>query len=70
METDRYVVTGINKLTRIREEISGAMPLEMAQERLDRELANRRYHRYLTHTRLRVEKQLPVQLTLNFQNYE
>lgn len=63
---DQYVITGINKLTGEREEISRPMDEQEAIDRLEREIANRRYQRYPAHVRLRVEKRLPVQLTLNF----
>lgn len=61
-----YVVTGINKLTGEREEISRAMTAEEARARLDRELASRRRQRYQAYVRLRVERRLPVQLRINF----
>lgn len=66
MDQDKWVVTAINRLSRIREEISGPMTREQAEERLQRELMNRKYQRYQTHQRLRVEKRIPVQLTLQF----
>ena len=70
MENDRFVITGINKLSGLREEISGAMPRALAEERLEREKSNRRYQRYQTHSRLRIERMLPVQLTLKFDDYD
>lgn len=69
-DRDRYVITGINALTGQREELSGPMDEDAARARLEREIANRRYQRYQAHTRLRVERRLPVQLTLNFQDHE
>lgn len=62
----RYVITGINVLTGQREELSGPMDEDAAKARLEREIANRRYQRYQTHKRLRVERRLPVQLTIKF----
>ena len=70
MEDEKWVVTAVNKLTRIREEISGPMSQEMAKERCRREIDNRRHQRYQTHTRLRVERRLPVQLTFQFKSNE
>ena len=67
---DLYVITGINALTGQREELSGPMDEDAAKARLDREIANRRYQRYQAHKRLRVERRLPVHLTLKFQDYE
>lgn len=65
-DRDLYVITGINVLSGQREEISGPMDEVSARARLEREIANRRYQRYQTHNRLRVERRLPVQLTIKF----
>ena len=70
MKNDLFVITGRNRLSGYREEISGAMPRELAEERLQRERNNRRHQRYQTHTDLRIEKRLPVQLSLKFNDYE
>lgn len=69
-ERERYVITGINVLTRQREELSGPMDEDSARARLEREIANRRYQRFQTHKSLRVERRLPVQTTLKFQDHE
>lgn len=68
MEHLQYVITGINSLSGLREEISRPMSEPEAQQRLQRELENRRFQKYAAHKRLRVEKRLPVQLTFNFSN--
>lgn len=65
-QTQQYVVTAVNRLSGVREEISGPMSEEQARQRLDREIANRSRQRYQPYTRLRVERRLPVQLTLQF----
>lgn len=70
MEHLQYVITGINSLSGFREEISRPMSEEEAQQRLQRELENRRHQKYAAHKRLRVEKRLPIQLTFNFNDYE
>lgn len=70
MEQPQFVITGISRLTGEREEISRPMDEDEAQIRLDRELANRKRHKYPAYTRLRVERRLPVQLTINFHNDE
>lgn len=67
MEEEKWVITGLNRLTRSREEISGPMDRVAAEARLQREIENRRYQRYQTHERLRVERRLPVQLTIKFE---
>lgn len=46
------------------------MPRALAEERLEREKSNRRYQRYQTHSRLRIERMLPVQLLLKFDDYD
>lgn len=66
MNKPQYVITGISRLTGEREEISRPMDEDEAQVRLDRELENRKRHKYPAYTRLRVERRLPVQLTINF----
>lgn len=65
---DEYVITGINVLTGFREEISGPMPAAAARARLEREIENRKRQRYQAHNKLRIEKRLPVQLTIKFEN--
>ena len=69
-DRDRYVITGINVLSGQREELSGPMDEDAAKARLEREIMNRRYQRYQAHKKLRVERRLPVQLTLKFQDHE
>lgn len=68
MKEREYVITGINRLTGKREEMSGHMSREHAEERLQRELASRKYQRFQPHTRLRVEVVEPVQLTFQFED--
>lgn len=70
MNEDLYVITGINTLTGEREEISRPMIQEEAEARLEREKESRKRQKYAAHTRLRVERRLPVQLTIKFIDYE
>lgn len=70
MKQEQYVITGVNQLTGYREELSGPMSRDQAELRLEREKANRQYQRYQPHKRLRVEKRLPTQLRLQFEDYE
>lgn len=65
-QTKQYVVTAVNRLSGVREEISGPMSEDQARQRLEREIANRSRQRYQPYTRLRVDRRLPVQLTLQF----
>lgn len=62
----RYIITGVNVLSGQREQLSGPMEEQTARERLERERQNRRYQRYQTHKRLRVDHYDAVQLTLQF----
>ena len=70
MDDKRFVITAINKLTGERVEISRAMSEDEAQERLVREMQSRRRQRYQPYSRLRVERRLPIQLYLNFTEYD
>lgn len=68
MKEPEYVITAVNALTGTRDEISGPMDYDAARARLDRELESRRHQRYQPYKNLRVERRLPVQLTLQFTN--
>lgn len=46
------------------------MDAQEAAERLQREVANRKYQRYQPHTRLKIERLEAVQLTLQFKDHE
>lgn len=70
MEGQKWIITGVNRLTRKREQLSRPMGEQEAAERLQREVANRRYQRYQPHVRLKVERLEAVQLTFNFMPYE
>lgn len=70
MNQERYVITGINTLTGEREEISRPMTQDEAEARLERENESRKRQKYAAHTRLRVERRLPVQLTIKFYDYD
>ena len=70
MKQEQYVITGISALTGNREEISRPMSEEEARARLEREIESRRKHKHPAYKRLRVERRLPVQLTINFSEYE
>lgn len=70
MDEAKYVITGVNALTRTREEISRPMSYSEAEARLERELASRRHQRYQPYKCLRIEKRIPVELFINFPDYE
>lgn len=65
-----WVITAINCLTGKREEISRPMSREEAEERLQRELENRKRQRYQSYRSLRVSRRLPIQLLLKFEDYD
>lgn len=70
MKELEYVITAVNRLSGLREEISRPMPMDEARSRLERELAARRRQRFAPYTQLRVERRLPVQLSFDFKDYE
>lgn len=70
MEQRQYIITGINRLTKEREQISRPMSIEEAQERLSREMENRKHQKYAAHTRLQIEPLVAVQLTIQFKDYD
>lgn len=70
MKEPRWIITGVNQLTGKREQLSRPMSEQEASERLQREVANRRCQRYAAHTRLKMERLVAVQLTINWNEYE
>lgn len=70
MDTTKWIITGVNRLTHQREQLSHPMDAQEAAERLQREVANRKYQRYQPHTRLKIERLDAVQLTLQFNDHE
>ena len=64
---DEYLVTGLSRLSGMREELTGVMPRELAQQRMERYKLSTRQQKYPTYTRLRVERRLPIQLTIKFE---
>lgn len=70
MKEPGYVITGINQLTKEREELCRPMGEQEARDRLARELESRRRQRFQSHKALRVERRLPVQLSLKFEDNE
>lgn len=65
-EVRNWVITAVSKLSGQRETISGVMTRPEATERLDREIANRRYQRFKPYTKLRIEWQQPIEGFLHF----
>lgn len=63
----KYIITGKNKLTGLRDQLSRAMEKEEAETRLEREKENRKYQRYQPYSHLRLERYEAVQLTLRFE---
>lgn len=70
MKEPKFIITGINQLTHQREQLSRPMSEQDAQERLQREVANRKFQRHAAHTRLKIERLEAVQLTINFNDHE
>ncbi len=61
-----WVITGISRMDGTRYEISRPMYKQEAENRLSREIENRMRQKYPAYTRLRIERRLPIQLTINF----
>jgi len=70
MKQRQYIITGINRLTHERDQISRPMSKEDAQERLSLELENRKHQKYPSYIRLRIEPLVAVQLTIQFKDYD
>ena len=69
MNRNKYVVTGISRLTGERQEISLPTTEEHARALLESELKKRKGRKKPAFLRLRVERKQPVQLKINF-DYE
>lgn len=65
----KFIITGINQLTKVREQLSRPMSETEASERLQREVANRKFQRHAAHIRLKIERYDAVQLTFQFKEY-
>lgn len=70
MNEPKFIITGINRLTHRREQLSRPMNEQEASERLQREVANRKYQRHAAHIRLKMQRLDAVQLTFNFNEHE
>ncbi len=68
MNQEQFIITGLNRLSGRRDQISRPMTREDAEQRLLRELENRRRQKYAAYTRLKVERLEAVQLTIPFQD--
>lgn len=70
MKQQKYVITGLSRLTGVREVISRPMAQMEAEDRLQVERKSRRTRKQSAYTRLRVERVQPIQLTFKFQDDE
>ena len=62
-----YIITGKNRMTGQRDQLSRPMDEYEAVARLDRELANRRLHKHPAYTHLQIERLEAIQQTINFE---
>ncbi len=69
MKQEQFIITGLNRLSGRRDQISRPMTREDAEQRLLRELENRRRQKYAAYTRLKIERLEAVQLTISFQEH-
>lgn len=70
MKQEQYIITGINKLTGQREQLSRPMGEQEAIARLERERQSRGRQRYQPYSRLKIERLTAIQLTIQFKDYE
>lgn len=61
-----YFISGVSVLTGEREKISRLMPIDIAQSLYNRELELSRYKRYKAYLDLRLEKVLPKESKIVF----
>ena len=67
---DAWFVSGRNRLTGMRDQLTGVMPHDDAAARMERYQSAVRKQKYPTYTRLRLERAEAIQLTFTFQNQE
>lgn len=65
---DAWYVSGLNRLTGQRDQLTGVTTHEDAASRMERYQIAAARQKYPTYTRLRLERAVAVQLTFNFQN--
>lgn len=68
MKEPLFIITGLSNLTGYRDQISRPMPEQMARERLQRELDNRKYQKHPAYKRLKLERYEAVQLTIKWED--
>lgn len=67
---DAWFVSGQNRLTGMRDQLTGVMPQADAAARMERYQSAARKQKYPTYTRLRLERAVAVQLTFTFNQNE
>lgn len=67
---DAWFVSGQNRLTGMRDQLTGVMPHDAAAARMERYQTAARKQKYPTYTRLRLERAVAIQLTFKFQKQE
>lgn len=65
---DAWYVSGLNRLTGQRDQLTGITTHEDAASRMERYQIAAARQKYPTYTRLRLERAVAIQLTFNFQN--
>ena len=67
---DAWYVSGQNRLTGMRDQLTGVMPHDAAAARMERYQSAARKQKYPTYTRLRLERAVAIQLTFTFNQNE
>lgn len=70
MKSERFIITAYSRLLRMRVAISPALPIEMAENLLEKERSRKISRGPRPYIRLKIEKVKPVQLTIKFNDYE
>lgn len=70
MKDPKYIVTGVNRITRERQAICRPKSRTDALQLIDRWHQDRSHRGHKPYLRLRLEKVQPVQLTIQFPDYE
>lgn len=70
MKRERFIITAYSRLCRMRVAISPALPIETAEQLLEKERSRKRRRGLRPYIKLKIERVKPEQLTIKFSDYE
>lgn len=70
MKHERFVITAYSRLSGMREVITPAMAIETAEMLLKQEISRKRKRGPRPYILLKIERQKPIQLKLNFKDHD